>query len=52
MRGGFCNFIHRKMPTPEWEREIHLAGLVELKNRGPHPRSLSNSPEPERAVVE
>ena len=24
MRGGFCNFIHRKEPSPELERELEL----------------------------
>ena len=25
VRGGFCNFIHRKNPSPELERELELA---------------------------
>ena len=24
MRGGFCNFIHRKEPSAELERELEL----------------------------
>ena len=51
-RGGFCNFIHRKMPTPEFERELYLGQLLDLKNRGRDPRSVSPAARDENAKRE
>lgn len=47
VRGGFCNFIHRKNPSPELERELELATKKWLKERGRDERSVSRSPSPE-----
>ncbi|OKL63537.1 Splicing factor U2AF subunit [Talaromyces atroroseus] len=47
VRGGFCNFIHRKEPTPELQRELDLATKKWLKERGRDERSVSRSPSPE-----
>ena len=47
VRGGFCNFIHRKEPSPELERELELGTKKWLRERGRDERSLSRSPSPE-----
>ncbi|KAJ5500738.1 U2 auxiliary factor small subunit [Penicillium expansum] len=47
--GGFCNFIHRKDPSPELDRELRLSTKKWLKERGRDPRSASRSPSPEPA---
>lgn len=47
MRGGFCNFIHRKDPGPELDRELRLSTKKWLKERGRDARSASRSPSPE-----
>jgi splicing factor U2AF subunit len=47
VRGGFCNFIHRKEPSPELERELELATKKWLRQRGRDQRSMSRSPSPE-----
>ena len=47
VRGGFCNFIHRKEPSPELERELELATKKWLRQRGRDQRSLSRTPSPE-----
>ena len=47
MRGGFCNFIHRKEPSGELERELELGMKKWLKVRGRDERSMSRSPSPE-----
>ena len=47
MRGGFCNFIHRKEPSKELERELELGMKKWLKERGRDDRSVTRSPSPE-----
>jgi len=47
VRGGFCNFIHRKNPSPELDREIELSTKKWLRMRGRDERSMSRSPSPE-----
>lgn len=47
VRGGFCNFIHRKEPSAELDRELELATKKWLKERGRDERSMSKSPTPE-----
>lgn len=48
VRGGFCNFIHRKEPSPELERELELGTKKWLRARGhDEKRSMSRSPSPE-----
>lgn len=47
VRGGFCNFIHRKDPSEELERELQLSTKRWLKDRGRDERSPSRSPTPE-----
>jgi splicing factor U2AF subunit len=47
VRGGFCNFIHRKDPGPELDRELRLSTKKWLKERGRDARSVSRSPSPE-----
>jgi splicing factor U2AF 35 kDa subunit len=47
VRGGFCNFIHRKEPSAELDRELELATKKWLKERGRDQRSMSKSPTPE-----
>ncbi|KAL9012012.1 MAG: hypothetical protein Q9173_003196 [Seirophora scorigena] len=47
VRGGFCNFIHRKEPSPELDRELELGMKKWLKTRGRDDRSASRSPSPE-----
>lgn len=47
VRGGFCNFIHRKDPSPELDREIELATKKWLRLRGRDEKSASRSPTPE-----
>ncbi|KAK5017535.1 hypothetical protein LTR16_000429 [Cryomyces antarcticus] len=47
VRGGFCNFIHRKEPSPELDRELELSTKKWLKLRGRDERSASRSPTPE-----
>ncbi|KAI1499192.1 putative splicing factor U2AF 23 kDa subunit [Biscogniauxia marginata] len=47
VRGGFCNFIHRKNPSPELENELTLATKKWLKMRGRDEKSVSRSPSPE-----
>lgn len=39
VRGGFCNFIHRKEPSPDVDRELELATKKWLRERGRDPRS-------------
>ncbi|RKU40651.1 hypothetical protein DL546_000729 [Coniochaeta pulveracea] len=46
VRGGFCNFIHRKNPSPELERELELSTKKWLKMK-PKDRSPTRSPSPE-----
>ncbi|KAL8826685.1 MAG: hypothetical protein Q9191_003648 [Dirinaria sp. TL-2023a] len=47
VRAGFCNFIHRKEPSPELERELELGTKKWLRERGRDERSMSRSPSPE-----
>ena len=47
VRGGFCNFIHRKNPSEELERDLTLSTKKWLKMRGRDERSVSRSPTPE-----
>jgi splicing factor U2AF subunit len=47
VRGGFCNFIHRKEPGPELDRELTLSTKKWLKLRGRDERSQTRSPTPE-----
>ncbi|KAK7970046.1 hypothetical protein PG984_001329 [Apiospora sp. TS-2023a] len=47
VRGGFCNFIHRKNPSPELDTELTLATKKWLKMRGRDDKSASRSPSPE-----
>lgn len=47
VRGGFCNFIHRKEPSAELERELELGTKKWLRARGRDERSMSRSPSPE-----
>ncbi|KAM0719602.1 hypothetical protein Q7P37_003732 [Cladosporium fusiforme] len=49
VRGGFCNFIHRKEPSPELDRELELATKKWLRERGRDERSVSRSASPEPA---
>ena len=46
VRGGFCNFIHRKEPSKDLERELELSMKKWLKMRGRDQRSISRSPSP------
>jgi splicing factor U2AF subunit len=46
VRGGFCNFIHRKQPTPTLDRELEMGTRKWLKERGRDERSMSKSPTP------
>jgi splicing factor U2AF 35 kDa subunit len=46
VRGGFCNFIHRKDPSPELDRELDMSTRKWLQERGRDPRSMSRSPTP------
>lgn len=47
VRGGFCNFIHRKEPSPELDRELELGTKKWLRARGRDQRSVSRTPSPE-----
>jgi splicing factor U2AF subunit len=47
VRGGFCNFIHRKQPSPELDRDLDMGTRKWLKMRGRDERSVSKSPSPE-----
>jgi splicing factor U2AF subunit len=47
VRGGFCNFIHRKQPSPELDRDLDMATRKWLKARGRDERSVTRSPSPE-----
>ena len=47
VRGGFCNFIHRKEPSAELDRELELATKKWLRARGRDERSMTRSPSPE-----
>lgn len=47
VRGGFCNFIHRKDPSAELDKDMRLSTKKWLKERGRDPRSASRSPSPE-----
>jgi len=47
VRGGFCNFIHRKEPSPELDRELELGTKKWLRSRGRDEKSASRSPSPE-----
>jgi len=47
VRGGFCNFIHRKEPGAEVDRELYLSTKKWLKERGRDERSVSRSPSPD-----
>jgi splicing factor U2AF subunit len=49
VRGGFCNFIHRKEPTAELDRELDMSTRKWLKERGRDARSMSKSPTPPAA---
>ena len=46
VRGGFCNFIHRKEPSPELDAELTRETKAWLKERARDERSLSRSPSP------
>ncbi|KAK9457616.1 hypothetical protein V1511DRAFT_494130 [Dipodascopsis uninucleata] len=46
-RGGFCNFIHSKRPTPELQKDLELSQRKFLQERGRDARSMSRSPSPE-----
>jgi len=46
VRGGFCNFIHRKEPSKDLERELELSMKKWLKVRGRDKRSVTRSPSP------
>ncbi|KAF2767855.1 RNA-binding domain-containing protein [Teratosphaeria nubilosa] len=46
VRGGFCNFIHRKQPSEELERELELSTKKWLRTRGRDDKSMSRSPSP------
>jgi len=47
VRGGFCNFIHRKEPDKVLERDLQLSMKKWLKMRGRDKRSMSpGSPTP------
>ena len=47
VRGGFCNFIHRKNPSEELDRDLTLSTKKWLKLRGRDERSASREPTPE-----
>ncbi|KAK6614518.1 Splicing factor U2AF 23 kDa subunit [Botrytis cinerea] len=47
VRGGFCNFIHRKNPSDELDRELELSTKKWLRMRGRDERSVTRSPSPE-----
>ena len=47
VRGGFCNFIHRKEPSAELDRELELGTKKWLRQRGRDERSTTRSPSPE-----
>lgn len=47
VRGGFCNFIHRKKASEGLEKELELATKKWLKDRGRDDRSMTRSPSPE-----
>ncbi|KAM5362555.1 hypothetical protein ACJZ2D_012467 [Fusarium nematophilum] len=47
VRGGFCNFIHRKNPGEELDRDLMLSTKKWLKMRGRDEKSVSRSPTPE-----
>lgn len=47
VRGGFCNFIHRKEPSAELDRELELGTKKWLRARGRDDRSMSRTPSPE-----
>src|ERR1700753_2933111 len=49
VRGGFCNFIHRKVPGPELDRDLDMSTRKWLKMRGRDERSVSRSASPEAA---
>jgi splicing factor U2AF subunit len=51
VRGGFCNFIHRKEPTAELDRELDMSTRKWLKERGRDERSMSRSPTPPAGVA-
>ena len=46
VRGGFCNFIHRKEPGADLERDLELSTKKWLRERGRDDRSKSRSPSP------
>jgi splicing factor U2AF subunit len=47
VRGGFCNFIHRKNPGEELDRELTLSTKKYLKMTGKDQKTPSRSPTPE-----
>lgn len=47
VRGGFCNFIHRKNPSDELDRELTLATKKWLKETAKEAKEESRSPSPE-----
>jgi splicing factor U2AF 35 kDa subunit len=47
LRGGFCNFIHRKMPSDDLQRDLDLAVKKWRQLRGRDERSVERSPSPE-----
>ena len=47
VRGGFCNFIHRKNPSDELDRDLMLSTKKWLKESGGANRSPTRSPSPE-----
>jgi splicing factor U2AF subunit len=51
VRGGFCNFIHRKEPTAELDRDLDMCTRKWLHERGRDARSMSRSPTPPAAAA-
>ena len=47
VRGGFCNFIHRKNPSDELDNDLTLSTKKWLRMRGRDEKSVSRSPSPE-----
>jgi splicing factor U2AF 35 kDa subunit len=47
VRGGFCNFIHRKNPSDELDNELTLATKKWLRSRTRDEKSASRSPSPD-----
>lgn len=47
VRGGFCNFIHRKNPSEELDRDLLLSTKKWLRMNGKTEKTPSRSPTPE-----